>query len=57
MPWPRPDEGESPAANPRFHSGVCDNRGILLDLLPAASYVAATIALFVSFEVRTIDTL
>jgi hypothetical protein len=46
-----------PRCKPALHNGVCSYRGILLDLLFAAGYVAATIALFVSFEVRTIDTL
>jgi hypothetical protein len=56
MSWPRPDAANLPRQTRASHP-VCYYRGILLDLLLAASYVAATVALFVSFEVRTIYTL
>jgi hypothetical protein len=57
MSWLRPRRRRIPRRKPAFHQGVCDYRRILLDLLFAAGYVAATVALLVPFEVRTIDTL
>ena len=46
-----------PRCKPALHNGVCDYRRTLLDLLFAASYVAATVALFISFEMRAINAL